>query len=87
VTITETDRFETLSLYYDKGNLTIITTHNVRWFFFLNLFLSYRCLSIFRNLEILLTSTLTYGKYDQILIIHMVFVQVPHAILSPKRFY
>jgi hypothetical protein len=30
VTITETDRFETLSLYYDMGNLTIITTHNVR---------------------------------------------------------
>ncbi|CAF2160810.1 unnamed protein product [Rotaria magnacalcarata] len=28
VTITETDRFETLSLYYDMGNLTIITTHN-----------------------------------------------------------
>ncbi|CAF4329345.1 unnamed protein product, partial [Rotaria sp. Silwood2] len=30
VTITETNRFETLSLYYDMGNLTIITTHNVR---------------------------------------------------------
>ncbi len=29
VTITETDRFEVLSLYYDMGNLTIITTHNV----------------------------------------------------------
>ncbi|CAF2824206.1 unnamed protein product, partial [Rotaria sp. Silwood2] len=28
VTITETNRFETLSLYYDMGNLTIITTHN-----------------------------------------------------------
>ena len=30
VTLTETDRFETLSLYYDVGDLTIIITHNVR---------------------------------------------------------
>ncbi|CAF1275004.1 unnamed protein product [Rotaria sordida] len=29
-TITETERFETLSLYYDIGNLTIIMTHNKR---------------------------------------------------------
>ncbi|CAF3785970.1 unnamed protein product [Rotaria sp. Silwood1] len=28
VTITETDRFETICLYYDIGNLIIITTHN-----------------------------------------------------------
>jgi hypothetical protein len=33
VTITETDRFETLCLYYDMGNLTIITTHNVKLYF------------------------------------------------------
>jgi hypothetical protein len=34
VTITETDRFDVLSFYYDMGNLTIITTHNVNFYSF-----------------------------------------------------
>ncbi len=34
MTITETDRFETFCLYYDIGNLTIITTHNVKLYSF-----------------------------------------------------
>ena len=29
VNVTETDRFDVISMYYDLGNLTIITTHHV----------------------------------------------------------